>query len=101
MGESAKLSRRGFLTGRIKSPPCIRPPGFAASASDLCTGCGACVGACPTGIIMLVADLPTISFVGGECTFCAACAEACPEPVFGAPGKLACSNRCKSGLGKG
>jgi RNA-directed DNA polymerase len=23
------------------------------------------------------------------------------EPIFGAPGKLACSSRCKSGLGKG
>jgi len=23
------------------------------------------------------------------------------KPIFGAPGKLACSSRCKSGLGKG
>ena len=32
---------------------------------------------------------------------CMTAATLVPEPIFGAPGKLACSSRCKSGLGKG
>jgi ferredoxin-type protein NapF len=79
------LGRRGFLTGRrLSRPETIRPPWSRdASVAAACTGCGACVPACPQNIIALAADgRPALTFDAGECTFCAACAEACPEPVF-------------------
>lgn len=79
------LGRRGFLTGRrLSRPEAIRPPwSRAASVSTACTGCGACVTACPQNIIVLDADgRPALTFDARECTFCGACAEACPEPVF-------------------
>lgn len=79
------LGRRGFLTGRRQAhadrvlPPWSR----AASIAAACTGCGACVPACPQKIIALDADgRPSLDFAHGECSFCGACAEACPEPVF-------------------
>lgn len=47
-----------------------------------CTGCAACVEACPTHVLTLVANLARIDFSDGECTFCGACVVACPEPAF-------------------
>ncbi|WP_274628621.1 ferredoxin-type protein NapF [Arvimicrobium flavum] len=77
----ARPSRREFLSGH-KVQPATRPPGTAIGGLDCCTGCGACVDACPTGIIALSRGLPAVCFAAGECTFCGACADACPEPVF-------------------
>ena len=77
------LSRRDFLRGeRRRAAARIRPPGLAEEALTACTGCGACVEHCPTGIVSLVDGLPGLDFAVGECTFCGACAEHCPEPVF-------------------
>ena len=77
------LSRRDFLRGeRRRAAAPIRPPGLAEEALVACTGCGACVEHCPTGIVSLVDGLPGLDFAVGECTFCGACAEHCPEPVF-------------------
>ena len=47
--------RRNFLTGRRLSPPDRpRPPwARAASVAAACTGCGACVSVCPTGVIKI------------------------------------------------
>lgn len=80
---SIDLSRRGFLTGRQR-PPKIRPPWTRQSVvAASCTGCSACVTACPQGIIALDGDeRPALRFDAAECTFCGACAQACPEPVF-------------------
>ncbi len=79
------LGRRSFLTGRYRTPPDrIRPPwSREASIAAACTGCGACVPACPQHIIALDPDgRPSLNFAAAECSFCGACAEACPEPVF-------------------
>lgn len=81
MDWSGTLSRRRLLTGRDRQSP-LRPPGVAQSGLENCTACGACVEACPTGIISLADRLPILDFSTGECTFCGACAKACPEPVF-------------------
>ncbi|WP_449375800.1 4Fe-4S binding protein [Bosea thiooxidans] len=47
--------RRNFLTGRrLSSPDRVRPPWTrAASVDAACSGCGACVPACPQHIIAL------------------------------------------------
>jgi len=77
--------RRNFLTGRrLSLPDRIRPPwSRAASIAAACTGCGACVPACPQHIIALdESGRAALDFRAGECSFCGACAEACPEPVF-------------------
>jgi ferredoxin-type protein NapF len=81
------LSRRAFLKGgRHGAAASVRPPGIVEAALSACTGCGACVEHCPTGIVHLAGGLPAIDFSLGECTFCGACAAHCPEPVFtGAP----------------
>lgn len=79
------LGRRNFLTGRRPSlPDRIRPPwSRAASLAAACSGCGACVPACPQHIIALdEIGRPALDFTVGECRFCGACADACPEPVF-------------------
>jgi len=81
MGEA--LSRRDFLRGgRHDTAVRICPPGVDDRDLAACTGCGACVAHCPTGIVGLVDDLPALDFSAGECTFCGACAQSCPEPVF-------------------
>ena len=81
MGEPPQLSRRTFLTGRAPEK-FIRPPGISKGGLDACTGCGACVDACPNGIISLAHALPALDFAAGECTFCGECAKSCSEPVF-------------------
>lgn len=85
-------SRRAFLFG-AEAERCVdtalRPPWALRDVfSDRCTGCGACVTACPEGIVTLdEKHRAIVDFQRGEglCSFCGACAEACPEPVFLAP----------------
>lgn len=77
--------RRNFLTGRrLSLPDRVRPPwSRASSVAAACTGCAACVPACPQQIIALdESGRPALDFSGSECSFCGACAAACPEPVF-------------------
>src|SRR3954462_11314413 len=82
-------TRRGFLTGsssedqgRIFPPGRILPPGATETSVQNCSGCGACVDACPTKIISIRSGVPVVDFRHGECTFCGKCAERCPENVF-------------------
>lgn len=83
MAHQASISRRSFLTGRAAQPmPGIAPPGVGEGWMAACTGCGACVGACPSGIILMHDGRPSLDFSAGECVFCGECAKACPEPVF-------------------
>ena len=77
--------RRGFLSGRfVAKPSAVRPPwSREATIVAACTGCDACVTACPQDIIRLDAGKhPVIDFSANDCTFCGRCAEICPEPVF-------------------
>lgn len=57
-----------------------RPPWALAEAGflDACTRCGACVDACPTGLLQAgMGGFPVADFAGGDCDFCRRCATAC------------------------
>lgn len=92
------ISRRALLFGRTApgpdpsldsdpdskvgpQPDPLRPPWALAPAAFLsaCTGCGACVAACPPRVLTMAQGTPRFDPMAGECTFCHACADAC-EP---------------------
>ena len=80
---ATSISRRAFFGGRqALGFRRILPPGATDDGLLACSGCGSCLEVCPTHIISLVDDLPTLNFSVGECTFCGECAKACPEQVF-------------------
>ena len=61
-----------------------RPPWTTeARIREHCTSCGACVAACPEGLLDRgPAGTPAVNFSNADCTFCTACVQSCPEPVF-------------------
>ncbi len=80
---ATNISRRAFFG--IRQTPGFRrilPPGATDDGLLACSGCGNCADACPTHIIGIVGDLPSLDFSLGECTFCGECANVCPEQVF-------------------
>ncbi|WP_244494345.1 MULTISPECIES: ferredoxin-type protein NapF [unclassified Ensifer] len=77
-------TRRGLFLGRQAERRRVLPPGVTLESLTACTGCGQCVEKCPTQIIVLLDERPSLDFSGGECTFCGGCARACPEQVFAA-----------------
>ena len=65
-----------------------RPPWATAVFEDACTRCGACLDACPEGILVIGdGGFPEVDITqgSGECTFCRECVKACPEPAFDDP----------------
>lgn len=84
----ADPSRRALLLGGRRGGSLPRPPWTTEAAlADSCTRCGACIAACPEGIVVRGGGgFPAVDFaapaLGGGCTFCRDCADACPEPVF-------------------
>lgn len=119
--ENAALSRRVFLglglgagyrialpPGRSPSAaPAIRPPATGSESRflRLCVRCGACVRACPSGIIRcggagsgLAGVLaPEVSFEDDYCSAsCTACGQACP---VGAIPKFTTANKFERPMG--
>lgn len=77
--------RRALLRGRVRGERPLRPPWALDEAAfvDACTGCGACVAACPESVLSLGAGrLPVFDPAHGECTFCTRCADACGDAAF-------------------
>lgn len=76
------VSRRQFLRGTFKTANAPRRPPWALAEDRFiaaCSGCGDCVTACPTRVIIRVGRFPEIDFGRGECNFCGACATACTD----------------------
>ncbi len=71
--------RRGTATARYPDVPPDLPPaarGLPELDTARCDGNAACVVACPTAAIQVVA--PSWSLDAGACIFCGACERVCP-----------------------
>ncbi|MGP6229268.1 4Fe-4S dicluster domain-containing protein, partial [Pseudomonas aeruginosa] len=78
MSSRRELFRR--LGGR---PPTRRPPWTAADFAEGCTGCAACVEACPEGVLKLGAGrLAELDLSSAGCTLCGECASRCEAGLF-------------------
>lgn len=51
---------------------------------DLCTACGDCIAACPTGALSQVNGKAALAFPE-KCTYCAACETICPVDAIELP----------------
>ncbi len=86
------ISRMQFLRGDLsgRSAP-LRPPWAREEAlfTSLCTRCGDCISACPTGIIHKGrGGFPYLDFGRGECLFCEDCVRICtPAALHISPGQ--------------
>ena len=75
------ITRKDLLGGRIRSAgQPLRPPWALPEDAfqEACTGCDACIDACPTKIIIKArGGYPVVEFANNECTLCGECASAC------------------------
>lgn len=79
------LTRRALFDRFRGGPVSLRPPWVIgeASFSERCDGCGDCIGACPSGLLIAGRGrLPVVDFAKSHCTFCGACADACRKNCF-------------------
>lgn len=86
-GQFAAGVNAGARSSGPAAPVC-RPPWAVAEAEFAagCSGCGACLEACPQAILVRGAgDKPVVDFSRGGCSYCRGCADVCPEPVFSGP----------------
>ncbi len=51
---------------------------------DRCTGCHACVDACPTQALLQIRGKALLAFPE-RCTFCTVCEDLCPEDAIALP----------------
>lgn len=80
MDANRPMSRRALLTGGAAGGPMLRPPWAheAAEFASRCTGCDACIQACPESVLSRDPDgRPRFDPQAGECTFCGDCVRAC------------------------
>lgn len=49
-----------------------------------CTACGACVAACPTHVLGIIAQKATL-ITAHACNYCGACEDACPSSAIALP----------------
>jgi len=64
--------------------------------ASLCTGCGACTRACPTGAITADGALQSVDL--GKCLFCPDCANACPNRAITYSGDYHLASRQRQAL---
>lgn len=95
MATARTISRRALLFGHAEAEhsapmsrpssvppgatPVLRPPWALAGGAfaNACTGCVACVDACPEQVLVLRKGKAVFDPERGECTFCHACVDAC------------------------
>lgn len=59
-----------------------------------CTGCGTCVGLCPTGAVELNGGRAAI-VRPADCTFCPICEGYCPNQAIGRPFLISFASQAK------
>jgi ferredoxin len=64
------------------SLPAGAPYGQISIATEGCTLCLACVGACPANALADSPDRPQVSFIEAACVQCGICVATCPERVI-------------------
>ena len=75
------ITRRDLVGGRLRANGGPQRPPWALpefTFQDVCTGCNACIDACPTSILKKArAGYPVVDLSDNECTFCGDCVTAC------------------------
>ncbi len=81
----AAASRAGLPAAIALSPGA---PFGQITASDACTLCMACTGACPAGALRASSDAYRLEFIERNCLQCGLCVASCPESALVAEPRL-------------